>query len=218
MNGDESHDTKLLIQLFTGGDDTALEKYYTRYSGKLVRAANDSIRFFGIDTTDFDGEEAVNMAFLELCGARDRHGLEGINDSDGFMKLIKTILERILEKARDRSEAFKRGGRGVARRRSDREGTGAQKGPGARHGYRRRDLDLERLPSTAPSAEETLYAMDELESLLEHFADSADRRVIIMRGHCHTVREIAKAIGLSPSTVLRRLEVIRGRFPGRGNR
>ena len=64
-------DRPILTQLSTGVDDGALPSNDKRYGGTLICAADNLIRLFRIDTTQFDSEKAVNPILPKMPDAGD---------------------------------------------------------------------------------------------------------------------------------------------------
>jgi hypothetical protein len=149
-----SEDTPSILRRFAAGDDDALEKYYARHNGELVRGANRAVRSFQLDPADIDAEEAVNSALLELCRVRDQGRLRVVTDGEEFKKLILMMVRGILKREKSRSRAIKRGGGGFSTGKNGREGAVTENGGEADWGFQRNDVDLDQLSSPAPSAEQ----------------------------------------------------------------
>ena len=109
-------ETTALIRRFAAGDDDALAEYVVGYKGKLVRAANRSLRKLRIDEADLDVEGAVDMAFGEICQLRDHGTLDSMGDSNEFLKLMIQHTKWIINDQKKRSDAAKRGGQRAPRR------------------------------------------------------------------------------------------------------
>jgi len=200
-------DTTALIRRFAAGEDNALDEYLVRYKGKLLRAANRSLRKLRIDEADLDVEGAVDMAFGKVCQLRDRCILDSIADSDKFLKLMITHMETVINDQKKRSEAAKRGGpRGAkARWAKGRREDGAGAAPVTDTGYHRTQVDLDQFVSREPPVQDVVVTELEFQALLERLPDDVHRTIFEMRRQDYSIEEIAHRLGLVRRTIERKL-------------
>jgi len=177
-------DTTALIRRLAAGNDDALAEYLLRYKGKLVRAANRSLRKLRIDEADLDVEGAVDMALAEVCQLRGRGILDSIGDSDEFLKLMIQHTEWIINDQKKRSERAKRG---------------------APRGAHRTQVDLDQLASREPPVEDAVITELEFQALLERLPDDSHRTIFNMRRQGYAIEEIAHRLGLARRTIERKL-------------
>ncbi len=77
-----------LIRRFVNRDDDAINLLWHRFSRRAVNEATRLIRSLRIDEIQFDAESAADIAFFNICRARNHHKL------DAAWKMVRGFLER----------------------------------------------------------------------------------------------------------------------------
>jgi hypothetical protein len=208
--GDESwrDQATVIIRRFLAGEDDAIGQYADRYNAELVRAATSLIRCDGIAEADLDGQEAVNIALYRLFRARDRGTLAAIEDSEQLLKVLLTILRRVVGEAKERCRRIKR--------RADVSRAGANGGHaggdgeagGTGKGLLRIEADLDLFCCDLPPTESSVLAEEELETFLDFLEDSTLQTILRMRYPGYLSHEIARCLKQSTRTIERKLNVI----------
>ena len=106
MRPNQPDETDLILQ-FAAGQTDALNLLLRPNDRRLVVRANQLLRRYRLDTTTYDGEDAVHETLLDLCLAAREGKFSRIGTSDAFWGLIYSSLHwRILDRwDRDRGES-----------------------------------------------------------------------------------------------------------------
>ena len=142
------------------------------------------------------------MIFLVLSGR-----VESIDGVDGFWRLYRRILAWKIMTASDRLDALKRGGRGI--RKSSRNGDAgddSEEMPPPANGVIPDDLDL--FKSNLLAADVLTISGEVTERLIDLLQPDL-QSIVRMRLDGRTIAQMAIALGVSPRSVDRMLEMIR---------
>jgi hypothetical protein len=167
-----------------------------------------------IAESEYEPDEALNsalgkMIFLVLSGR-----VESIDGVDGFWRLYRRILAWKIMTASDRLDALKRGGRGI--RKSSRNGAlidDAVEAPPPGPGVVPDDLDL--FKSNLLAADVLTISDEVTERLIDRLQPDL-QAIVRMRLDGRTIAQMAAALGVSPRSVDRMLEMIRHTWASSG--
>ncbi len=196
------------------GERRVIEELWLCHREVMIARARRVIAGLRIDRTQYDADDAVADAFFRICSSASRQKLATIEDRDGILKLLFAILRLEILDARKRLASFRRGGGGVSRTAhgdEPHETVNSDSAP-SRHGYHRRDVELEQLSSAQSSVEVELIEDDCFEVLLKRLDDGRLRAIATMRREGYNLDEIARRLRLAPRTLRRRLTIIRSVF------
>ena len=164
---------------------------------------------------EYEPDEALNsdlgkMIFLVLSGR-----VESIEDVDGFWRLYRRILAWKIMTASDRIDALKRGGPGIRKNSRNELVTdndlGASRPPTP--GVVPDDLDL--FKSNLVPADVLTISGEVTERLIALLQPDL-QSIVRMRLDGRTIPQMAAAFGVSPRSVDRMLEMIRGTWASSG--
>jgi DNA-directed RNA polymerase specialized sigma24 family protein len=185
---DEGSVTVLLGRL-RGGDAAAsadaTARLWGRYFGALVRLART--RLPGTARRAADEEDIALSALDSFCRGEAAGRFPDLEGRDDLWRLLATIT---LRKVRDAIEYEGRKKRG-----SGRPGDAA--------------VALDELFARDPSPEVAAQFADLLSHLIGRLDDGVMRRLAVLKLEGHTEEEMAAALGVSPRTVRRKLDLIR---------
>ncbi|HKE28927.1 MAG TPA: ECF-type sigma factor [Bryobacteraceae bacterium] len=171
--GDPSETTQLLVA-WAGGDHEALAHLTERVYHQLRRLARGLLRDERAAGTHLQSAELVHEAFVRMVEVKSVDSRQKAQ----FFALAATMMRRILTDRARRRLASKRGGRPAV-------------------------LDLASVNVAAPTRDRELIALDDA---LTHLAagDPRKARVVELRFFAGlSVEETARAIEVSPETVMR---------------
>lgn len=181
------------------GDGDAAQQIWAAYFDRLVRLARDRLRAARRTGADQDEEDVALSAMNSLCAGAAAGRFPRLIDREGLWGLLVVIAARkALNSARDQRR-LKRGG-GLVRAETDLAAAG---GPDDE------DAALARVVGREPTPEFAATVAESLRQRLEALPDDTLRRVALLRLEGHTNEEIADALGCTPRTVIRKVEVIR---------
>ena len=160
----------------------AINLLWHRFSRRAVNEATRLIRSLRIDEIQFDAESAADIAFFNICRARNHHKLDALEDGGDFWNVLFVTLQRVILDERDRSRAAKRrGGRASPAARAGPRQNGFGAGPETPRSCRRIDADLDRFISRQPPVEDVVLINADFEALLDLMPDPRDRTILAMR-------------------------------------
>jgi DNA-directed RNA polymerase specialized sigma24 family protein len=185
----EEGSVTLLLGRLRGGDPAAsadaTARLWGRYFGALVRLART--RLPGTVRRAADEEDIALSALDSFCRGEAAGRFPTLGDRDDLWRLLATIT---LRKVRDAIEHEWRQKRGAGR-----SGEGAEV--------------LDELFARDPSPEVAAQFADLLGHLIARLGDDVLRRLAELKLLGHTEEEMAAALGISPRTVRRKLDLIR---------
>jgi DNA-directed RNA polymerase specialized sigma24 family protein len=165
------------------GDNVAAQELWNRYFARLVAVAHSRLRGLARDSS---GEDVALSALKSVMLGVQANRFPNLTDGTGLWPLLVTITAR---------KAIKEVRRQLANKRS----------PNAE----RRVPDLESIIGDEPSPEFAVEVADELERLVRRFDDPMLRTIAQRKLEGFTNTEIAKELGVSTRTVIRKLGLIR---------
>jgi DNA-directed RNA polymerase specialized sigma24 family protein len=170
------------------GDGAAAQQLWERYFRRLVGLAR--ARLQNHPRRAADEEDVALSVFRCLCEGAARGGYSRLDDRDDLWRLLVVITERkALNLARD-ERRLKRGGGAVFTAESSADG-------------------LHQVAGREPTPEFAAEVAEEYQRLLERLGDAGLKSIAVWRMEGDTVGEIAARLGCAPSTVERRLRLIR---------
>ena len=179
MDGDDSDDFTIWIQRSRDGDDNASRKIYEFAYDRLKQIARQSLSGWRADTT-LDTTSLVHEFFIKHTRAENVE----VEDRRHFYNLAACMMRQIMINSAKKKIAQKRGGE-------------------------LRDSEFVDGMLVDVRSPENLLVVDQLiESMEKSMPDVAE--VFIYRTFARmTIKEISDAVGLSPSTVKRRVSFAR---------
>jgi DNA-directed RNA polymerase specialized sigma24 family protein len=176
------------------GDSAAAQRLWEGYFHRLVGLARAKLR--GAPRRAADEEDVALSAFDSFCRGVERGRFPQLEDRDNLWKLLVTITARkALRLLRDQ-QRHKRGGLVPP---DDRD-------PSAE------GTDVEQVLGREPTPAFAAQVAEECRRLLESLGDPELERVALLKMEGHTTEEVAALLGRAPSTIERKLRIIRGRW------
>jgi RNA polymerase sigma factor (sigma-70 family) len=203
--------TTVIVRKCAAGDQSALEDLVLRYNWKMVQLANRYMRRLRAYKATGDAQDAVNDTLVKLCQRAIDGELRCIESSNEFWRMFFSMLKVEIRDARDRDDAWKRGGPGARRSRASSAGlaAGPDGVPLLRRIPRLSELSVDSVYSLLPRPEDLALIKLEIEEFLEHLDDPISRQIAQLRVESYTNDEIAKLLDLNERTIERRLTKIR---------
>jgi RNA polymerase sigma factor (sigma-70 family) len=190
------HDSVTLwLRQFSQGNQEAARRLWNRYSSALLRLAQD--RYRGAVSAAADEEDLVQSVFQALwCGAADGR-LDTVKDRTELWWLLMAITRR---KAINRKAYNTRRKRGQQVRSLSQletiSGESSCTPPGS-------------VADDQPPAELVLMLEEEQQRLLASLREDVLRSIAVWKMEGETHEQIAKKLGVTPRTVVRKLNLIR---------
>jgi RNA polymerase sigma factor (sigma-70 family) len=175
--------TQWLGQL-KAGEQHAAQKLWERYFHALVGLARKRLQ--GAPRRAADEEDVALSAFHSFCHAAERGRFPQLHDRDDLWRLLVTITARKAFHQLRAQGQRKRGGR-----------------------IEPTDVDLDQILGQEPSPDFAAQVAEECQRLLDHLNDADLRSIALWRMEGYTVEEITTKLNCSPSTIERRLRLIR---------
>ena len=172
------------IAALKAGDDQAASALWERYFDKLVRLAHS--RLHDAPRRVADEEDVALSVFRCLCDGATGGRFEWLSDRDDLWRLLVTIT---------RQKAIDQRRRWSAQKRSCGEN---------------QETRLDRIASDEPSADLLIAVAEQHQVLLARLKDEGLRRTALLRMEGQTNQEIAQELGITPRSVERKLQRIRG--------
>jgi DNA-directed RNA polymerase specialized sigma24 family protein len=179
------------------GDPGATQPLWERYFRRLVGLAR--LKLQGTPRAAADEEDVALSAFHSFCRGADEGRFPQLQDRDGLWQLLVAITaHKALDLVR-RQGRQKRGGGAVLD-----EAALANHVRGGRE-----ETGFEQILGREPSPEFALQVAEEYQRLLDRLGDDTLRAVALRKMEGHKLDAIAAQLGCSPSTVTRKLRLIR---------
>ncbi len=172
------------FQALQGGDQDAAHKLWERFSERLLGVARRKL--LGTPRQAADEEDVVLSAFVSFCQAAQAGELARLEDRADLWHLLVVITGRKAINLRVHGARLKRGGQ--AQYVAD---------------------EVENLASREPDPEVAALFAEEYTRLLGLLDDPELRDIALKRVEGHTDEEIARALGCTRRTVVRRVGLIR---------
>src|SRR5262249_16996075 len=102
--------TTTLFHHFLAGEREALGPIYRRHHGEMVGTATRFIHCVQMYDPAYDGEDAVDEAWVKICERAQEHQLDWIQSSFQFWKAFYLTLRRAISDRGDSYRAAKRSG------------------------------------------------------------------------------------------------------------
>jgi hypothetical protein len=200
----------LVHQFLRARATNALGQIVTRYYRRMRALASRYLERDDLPEAFYEPDEALNSTVDRMIRLVLSGRVESIEGVDGFWRLYRKILARKVSAACDRYDAQKRGGPG-ARKRS-RHGPFARNSSGEMAripatGIPPDDFDL--FQSNLPPADVQAISNETSEQLID-LLEQEHKVVVRMRLDGYTIPQMAAALAVSPRTINRMLETIRG--------
>jgi DNA-directed RNA polymerase specialized sigma24 family protein len=164
------------------GEQDAIQKLWERYFHRLVGLAR--ARLSGVPRRAADEEDVALSAFDSFCRGAERGQYPALHSRDSLWRLLVTLTVRKSQHLVRASSTQKRSG------------------PEA-------EADIELVLSREPSPALAAEFAEECRRLLGQLADRTLQSIAVWKMEGHTNKEIAATLGCAPSTVERRLQLIR---------
>ena len=159
------------------------------------------IHRFGIVEAELDGEDAVGMAFVNLHEQMARDTGHTCREDSELPKLFHRAVRDVILRQRRESQAVKRGGAGrTATGRRRRLSAGSDLVTSRDKSCLREEAELDALVSEQASAEDTVAARLDFQSLLKRLGDP-HRTILVLLTESYTIQEIAARLGVDRKTV-----------------
>lgn len=175
------------LSAFREGNRDAAQLLWARYYERMVRVAQN--RLSSEAERMSDGEDVALSAFNAFCAGLESGRFPDIRDRNALWRLLLTITARKAISHHRRATGHKRLPRGQS----------LVSGEAA----------LEAVLAREPTPEFCAQAADELQYLLRILDDGQLRQIAILRMEGYSVAEIAEAQCCSPSTIERKLRMVR---------
>ncbi len=186
----------LWLDQLKAGDHDAAQKLWEVYYHRLVGLARAKLQ--GARRRAADEEDVALSAFDSFCRGAEQDKFPQLNDRDNLWRLLVTLTVRKAHHLLRDQQAHKRGGGAVLGESALLGGADSADGAGL-------EQVLGREPTPAFAAE----VADECQRLLDRLDDDVLRTVALRKMEGDTNDEIAAWLGCAPSTVERRLRLIR---------
>jgi DNA-directed RNA polymerase specialized sigma24 family protein len=174
------------------GDRAAAQRLWEGYFDRLLRLARAKLR--GVPRRAADEEDVALSAFDSFFRGVERGRYPQLEDRNSLWKLLVTITARkALHLVRDQRR-FKRGGPVLA-------SSGAVSAS-----------DVEQLLGREPTPALAAQVAEECRRLLQSLTDPELERIALLKMEGHTTEEIAALLERAPSTVERKLRIIRSHW------
>ena len=183
------------LRLLQDGDSAAAQPLWDRYFVRLVRLAR--ARLEARPRLAADEEDVALSAFASFCRAAEERRFPQLSDRDDLWRLLIAVTEhKAYNLIRDEGRQ-KRGG-GAVRGESELGQPGDSSPPG-----------LDQFAGREPTPEFAAQLAEECQRLLGRLDDDELQSIAVWKMEGSTVPEIAARLGCAPSTVERRLRLIR---------
>jgi DNA-directed RNA polymerase specialized sigma24 family protein len=175
------------------GDAAAAQPLWEGYFHRLVGLARAKLR--GSPRRAADEEDVALSAFDSFCRGVERGRFPQLEDRDNLWKLLVTITARkALRLVRDQQRQKRGGAPPEARDPSAAEG------------------NVEEILGREPTPAFAAQVAEECRRLLEGLGDPELEQLALFKMEGHTNEEVAALLGRAPSTVERKLRIIRSRW------
>ena len=179
----------------SGATDSAAQKLWERYFGRLVHLARDRLR--AGPRGPADAEDAALSAFDSFCRGAAAGRFPRLDDRDDLWALLVTLTVRKAYAQVRRERRLKRGG-GRVRTEQGLGGAAPDAGGG-----------LDEIVGREPTPELAAMMAEQYLHLLEGLADETLRRIATWKLEGYSIEEIAARLGCGRRTIERKLGVIR---------
>jgi len=179
------------------GEHAAAQPLWERYFRRLVGLARKMLQ--GTPRRAADEEDVALSAFASFCQAAEQGRFPQLRDRDDLWRLLVRITARKACKTLRDQRRQKRGGGRV-------RGESALLDP---PGSPAAEAGLEQVVGREPTPAFAAQVAEEYQRLLERLGDDELRSIAVAKMEGNTTEEIAAQLGYAPSTVERRLRLIR---------
>lgn len=184
------------IESIKKGDSAAQVKLWQRYYQQLVLLAHNRLRCAS-GREDFDGEDILQCVFLNVFQQAERGGFPDLADRRGLWRLLIVLTERRLSNKLRAFNAKKRGGR------VKHQPIHLLPDPIASQ------LAIPECP--IPSEDMTEEFIDTVRDALRG-CDDVSRKIALYRMEGFDIVEISEKVGVSRTTVNRKIQVLKLRL------
>jgi len=208
-NEPSSEEDPALIQRFAAGEGNLIGELQGRLGRVMAGMAKRLFRRHRVSRCVYGEDDAVNDAESELCEAARAGKLGSVRTVDDLLKTFHSILKRRVLDRRRHDAALIHGGAGFSRvGREHQKDTTTGGRPVSGRGFHQCEGALDDLCSGLPSPVDLSVAKLDLERLRIHLDDPVLKTILelLMAGHSHP--EIARRLGISLSSVERRVKLI----------
>jgi DNA-directed RNA polymerase specialized sigma24 family protein len=172
------------IGLLKGGDSLAAQKVWDGYFQRLVGLARKKLR--GLPRTSSGAEDVALSAFASFCRCAEQGKFPLLTDRHDLWRLLVVIAARKAVDLLNRERRLKRGGAAL-----------------------QKEVEVEELIGREPTPDFAAQVADEFRHLLDCLNDDELRQVATWKLEGYTNNEIAAKLGRSPTTVERKMNLIR---------
>lgn len=190
----EPHSVSILLHRLSSGDDEAAGAIWSRYVEQLLPLAKRKLR--GLKTAAADEEDVLISVFDKFFRAARSDRFTRLENRDDLWQILLMMTERRVADQYRKSHAQKRGsGRVVSVERIT--------------GDDSMQIDqLQELADSAPTPEFAAAFADQIDVAFRQLPEGV-REVAVLRMEGHSVKDIAEEVGISVSSVERKLRLIR---------
>jgi DNA-directed RNA polymerase specialized sigma24 family protein len=179
------------------GDHAAAQKLWEAYYHRLVGLARAKLQ--GTLRLAADEEDVALSAFDSFCRGAEKGRFPELADRDNLWRLLVTLTVRKAQHLLRDQQTQKRGGGAVL---GESALLGAADSADGASG-------LEQIIGREPTPEFAAEVAEECQRLLDSLGDDELRAIAVRKMEADTNEEIAAGLGCAPSTVERRLRLIR---------
>jgi DNA-directed RNA polymerase specialized sigma24 family protein len=190
------------VDQLQAGDRAAAQDLWERYFQRLVGLARAKLQ--GHARRAADEEDVALSAFDSFCRGAEQHRFPQLDDRDNLWRLLVVITTRKAAHLVQHDRRQKRGGGEVHDEAAVLGLTGSWDEP----------QGLEAVIGKEPTPECAAQVAEECQRLLGRLGDVQLRSIAVWKMEGYTNAEIATKLGCVPSTIERKLRLIRNRWAG----
>lgn len=183
----------ILLQQLKPGDQQASSEIWKRYIEQLLPLARKHLR--GLRNSVVDEEDVFVSVFGRFFRAGQEHRFAKLENREDLWQILLVLTERRAADHYRRTNAQKRGG---AFRSDD---TGPVAGDRAN--------EILQLAERGPTPKFAVTFAEELEAALRQIQEPSTQQAALLRMEGYELKEIAEKLGISLSSVERKLRVVR---------
>lgn len=183
----------ILLQRLKFGDQRASSEIWKRYIERLLPLARKQLR--GLRDPVVDEEDLLLSVFDRFFKAAQEERFAKLENREDLWQVLLVLTERRATDQYRRTNAQKRGGPG-----------GRDEGDAAAGGH---VDDILEFAERGPTPEFAVIFADQLETALCRIQEPSTQEAALLRMEGYELKEIAEKLGISLSSVKRKLRVVR---------